>query len=85
MNSTPSPRHPATPHLIPRRHLLLSGISIPEIAAWTGADKTLIYNQRQALRKASKTLPDARVYNGGKRTRPLASPHHSSAPTEHVL
>ncbi len=49
------------------RHLLLSGLSIPEIAAWTGANKTLIYNQRQALRKAGKKLPDARAYNGGRR------------------
>jgi hypothetical protein len=56
---------PQTPSTRDVRSLLLGGFSIPEIAAW----KTVIYNQRQALRKAGKKLPDARVYNGGRRSR----------------
>ncbi|MBA2633024.1 MAG: hypothetical protein H0U86_08515, partial [Chloroflexi bacterium] len=51
------------------RHLLLSGLSILEIAAETGAGKTLIYNQRQALRKAGQKFIDRREHNVGRVSR----------------
>jgi hypothetical protein len=56
---------PAT-HDVRRR--LLAGQSIAQIAAETGAGKTLIYNQRQALRKAGEKLRDGREHNGGKQS-----------------
>ncbi len=47
------------------RRRLLAGQPIAQIAAETGCGKTLIYNQRQAIRKAGVKLSDGRKHNGG--------------------
>jgi hypothetical protein len=52
------------------RRRLLAGESIAHIAAETGAGKMLIYNQRQALRKAGQKLSDGRRSN-------VAPRHHA--------
>jgi DNA-binding CsgD family transcriptional regulator len=49
------------------RRRLLAGQSIAQINADLHCGKTMIYNQRQQLRKKGMKLPDAREHNGGKR------------------
>ncbi|HEV2296020.1 MAG TPA: hypothetical protein VGR35_19400 [Tepidisphaeraceae bacterium] len=65
------------------RRRLLAGQTIPQIEAETGAGKTMIYNQRQALRKKGVKLESGWKHNGGRRERRSANARRSEAASNH--